>query len=248
MLEEIDVTVKSDEQIAIIGRSGCGKSTLLHLMAGLLRPSNGAVRIDSRTVLKPSAKWNVMFQKASLFPWMTVIENASLGLLYAGETRKRSAEKVGPLLKLLGLSDKANVNVQSLSGGQQQRVALARSLATEPDALLLDEPFSALDAFSRASLQYEVASICRDMGITFVLVTHDVDEAVLMSDRVLIMAENPGRIASEYTVDLPWPRQTNQAEFIAARNQLMRQFETSSSHDTVSHALVSGKTSVTSAA
>lgn len=169
-----------------------------------------------------------MFQKASLFPWMTVVENASLGLLYAGVHAKKACAEVLPLLDTLGLSEKANVNVQSLSGGQQQRVALARSLATSPDALFLDEPFSALDTFSRSSLQQEVASVCREKSITMVLVTHDVDEAVLMADRVLIMAENPGRIDFEFNVDIDWPRKADQSDFQNECDRLMRQFEKSS--------------------
>ncbi|MFK8078654.1 MAG: ABC transporter ATP-binding protein [Granulosicoccus sp.] len=228
VLDHIDFTVSGGEQLAIIGRSGCGKSTLLHLMAGLQKPSGGAVRIDSKTVVKPCAKWNMMFQKASLFPWMSVVENVSLGLVYSGIKARQARSMVYPLIEMLGLTDKVDVNVQNLSGGQQQRVALARSLATDPDALFLDEPFSALDTFSRSSLQQEVASICRDKGITLVLVTHDIDEAVLMADRVLVMAENPGRVAADFTVDLPWPRQSRQPELLDVRSQLMQQFETAS--------------------
>ena len=228
MLREIDVSIKNGEQVAIIGRSGCGKSTLLHLMAGLIKPSSGVVRINGKSVVKPSAKWNMMFQKASLFPWMSVVENASLGLVYSGVSRTQAHREVRPLLELLGLLEKSDVNVQNLSGGQQQRVALARSLATAPDALFLDEPFSALDTFSRTSLQQEVASICRDKKISMVLVTHDVDEAVIMADRVLIMAENPGRISCEFDVQIPWPRNIEHAAFMNARNALMRQFQKSS--------------------
>ena len=186
-----------------------------------------------------------MFQKASLFPWMSVIENASLGLIYSGVTHKEAHSQVRPLLDMLGLSEKADINVQNLSGGQQQRVALARSLATAPDALFLDEPFSALDTFSRTSLQQEVASICRDKNITMVLVTHDVDEAVTMADRVLIMAENPGRVHSELEVSVPWPRTSDQPELLSARDRLMSQFQmtslsktAASVQATVAHSLV----------
>ena len=197
-------------------------------MAGLIKPTDGAVRIDSKTVCEPSAKWNVMFQKASLFPWMSVVENAALGLVYSGVPRKKAHDMVIPLIEMLGLKDKRGSNVQSLSGGQQQRVALARSLATDPDALFLDEPFSALDTFSRSSLQQEVAAICRDKKISMVLVTHDIDEAALMADRVLIMAESPGRIECEINIDIPWPRNAEHADFQTTRSRLMRQFEQSS--------------------
>jgi ABC-type nitrate/sulfonate/bicarbonate transport system ATPase subunit len=221
-LQDIELRIQPGEKIALIGRSGCGKSTLLHMLAGLLIPSEGCVRILGHTVTKPSAKWNMMFQKPSLYPWMSVYENAALGLAFAGN---KDPQKINRLLKLVGLSDKADAHVQSLSGGQQQRVALARSLATSPELLLLDEPFSALDAFTRTSLQDEVAKIADLEKLTMVLVTHDIDEAVAMADRVLIMSANPGRIVGEMSVDLPFPRNRAAAEFSAQRQKLMKQFE-----------------------
>lgn len=221
-LKEIELKIKPGEKIALIGRSGCGKSTLLHMLAGLLLPSEGCVRIHGHQVSKPSAKWNMMFQKPSLYPWMSVRQNAELGLLFAG---KRDAGKIDRLLSLVGLTDKSDANVQSLSGGQQQRVALARSLATSPELLLLDEPFSALDAFTRSSLQDEVAEIVSREDLTMVIVTHDIDEAVAMADKVLIMSANPGRIVGEMTVDLPFPRNRASVEFSRSREQLMTLFE-----------------------
>lgn len=222
-LENIALQIQPGEKIALIGRSGCGKSTLLHMLAGLLMPSEGCVRIHGHQVSKPSAKWNMMFQKPSLYPWMTVRENAALGLVFAGQ---RDTGKIDRLLELVGLSDKADENVQSLSGGQQQRVALARSLATSPEVLLLDEPFSALDAFTRASLQDEVAEIASREQLTMVIVTHDIDEAVAMANRVLIMAANPGRIVGEMGVDLPFPRNRATHDFSRQRESLMNRFET----------------------
>lgn len=221
-LENIEVRIEPGEKIALIGRSGCGKSTLLHMLAGLLMPSDGCVRIHGHQVSKPSAKWNMMFQKPSLYPWMSVRQNAELGLIFAGI---KDHYKINRLLSLVGLSDKADENVQSLSGGQQQRVALARSLATSPDLLLLDEPFSALDAFTRASLQDEVADIATREELTMVIVTHDIDEAVAMADRVLIMSANPGRIVGEMNIDLPFPRNRASAEFSRNREALMTRFE-----------------------
>lgn len=221
-LENIELQIKPGEKIALIGRSGCGKSTLLHMLAGLLIPSEGCVRIHGHQVSKPSAKWNMMFQKPSLYPWMNVRENAELGLVFAGQ---RDPARIDRLLALVGLSDKTDANVQSLSGGQQQRVALARSLATSPEVLLLDEPFSALDAFTRASLQDEVAEIASREELTMVMVTHDIDEAVAMADRVLIMSANPGRIVGEMNVDLPLPRNRASHEFSAQREALMNQFD-----------------------
>ncbi len=224
-LKEIDSHIEPGEMVALIGRSGCGKSTLLHILAGLLIPSEGCVRINGTQVTKPSAKWNMMFQKASLYPWMTVKENAALGLLFAGVPKKEASTRVDKLLDMVGLHNKKDVNVQSLSGGQQQRVALARSLATEPELLLLDEPFSALDAFTRSALQEEVPTICRERGITMVIVTHDIDEAITMADRVLIMSQNPGRIVCELTVNLPWPRRHMDPRFQAKRDELMKRFK-----------------------
>ncbi len=230
-LREIDNVIEPGEICTLIGRSGCGKSTLLHMIAGLLTPSEGCVRINGNQVRKPSAKWNMVFQEASLYPWMTVKENAALGLLFAGLPRKEAIRKASALLDMVGLGDKENANVQSLSGGQQQRVALARSLATEPDILLLDEPFSALDAFTRSALQEEVPSICKALNITMVTVTHDIDEAITMADRVMIMAQNPGQIVSELKVDLPWPRRHMDHKFQQLREQLMNMFTDTKNKD-----------------
>jgi len=221
-LKDIELSIEPGEKVALIGRSGCGKSTLLHMLAGLLFPSEGCVRINAHQITKPSAKWNMMFQKPSLYPWMSVRENASLGLVFAG---KKDQQRVENLLRLVGLADKMEANVQALSGGQQQRVALARSLATNPDVLLLDEPFSALDAFTRASLQDEVASIADEQKLNMVLVTHDIEEAVAMADRVLIMSANPGRIVGELRNNMPYPRERTSAEFTAKREELMNKFE-----------------------
>ena len=221
-LDNIELQIEPGEQVALIGRSGCGKSTLLHMLAGLLMPSEGCVRIRGRQVTRPSAKWNMMFQRPSLYPWMSVQQNAELGLTFAGQ---QDPARVAELLAMVGLSDKADASVQSLSGGQQQRVALARSLATSPDLLLLDEPFSALDAFTRASLQDEVSTIARQQGLTLVMVTHDIEEAVAMADRVLIMAANPGRIVGEMRVSLDAPRDRASPDFSRQREQLMKQFE-----------------------
>jgi len=221
-LEDIAVSISPGEKVALIGRSGCGKSTLLHMLAGLLMPSDGCVRINSHQVSRPSAKWNMMFQKPSLYPWMNVQENVALGLTLAGITDN---EKVTGLLALVGLSDKTSASVQSLSGGQQQRVALARSLATTPELLLLDEPFSALDAFTRSSLQDEVSLITSKQNLTMVIVTHDIDEAAAMADRVLIMSANPGRIVGEVKINLPYPRDRSSEAFSREREALMKTFD-----------------------
>ncbi|MGE5477967.1 MAG: ABC transporter ATP-binding protein [Bacteroidales bacterium] len=201
VLADVSFSVAAGEAVAVVGRSGCGKSTLLHLIAGLAHPSDGEIRIGGAPVRGPSPRWTMMFQQPLLYPWMTVFENAALGLRFAGRQREAAAA-VGDLLAMVKMADYADVNVQRLSGGQQQRVALARSLAAGPEILLLDEPFSALDAFTRADLQREVRAITRRLGITLLLVTHDIDEAVLMADRALVLDSRPGRIQADLTFAL----------------------------------------------
>jgi len=192
------------------------------MLAGLLLPSHGCVRINGHQVTRPSAKWNMMFQKPSLYPWMNVRQNAELGLAFAGI---KDPQKIDELLELVGLADKADAHVQSLSGGQQQRAALARSLATTPELLLLDEPFSALDAFTRTTLQDEVTRITTQQSLTMVIVTHDIDEAAAMADRILIMSANPGCIVGEVKIDLPYPIDRASQEFSRTREALMRTFD-----------------------
>jgi NitT/TauT family transport system ATP-binding protein len=202
VLSDVSFDVAAGEAVAVVGRSGCGKSTLLHLLAGLALPSAGEIRIDGAVVRAPSPRWAMMFQQPLLYPWMTAFDNAALGLRFAGRKAEASAV-VGELLSMVKMAGYADTNVQRLSGGQQQRVALARALAAGPQILLLDEPFSALDAFTRADLQREVRAITRRLGITLVLVTHDIDEAVLMADRALVMESRPGRIQADLSFVLP---------------------------------------------
>lgn len=200
-IENINFEVESCQTTALVGRSGCGKSTLLNLMAGLLQPSQGEIRIDGEVVKAPSPKWVVMFQQASLYPWMTVRQSVALGLRFIG--RKDEAKtRVPELLELVELGDFADRNVQDLSGGQQQRVALARSLAVHPEVLFLDEPFSSLDTFTRSALQRDMRRISSEIGITVVLVTHDISEAAIMADRAIVMSANPGRARSDVTIEL----------------------------------------------
>jgi NitT/TauT family transport system ATP-binding protein len=195
-VQSVDLDVEPGEAVALVGRSGCGKSTLLHIIAGLLKPSSGQVWMGGSPVRGPSPKWVMMFQQPLLFPWMTVAGNVALGLRFNGRQRE-ATQRVRDLLQLVELDEYHGRNVQDLSGGQQQRVALARSLALNPEALLLDEPFSALDAFTRANLQRDVRRLVRELGITLVVVTHDVAEAALMAGRVFIMAGHPGRIEAQ---------------------------------------------------
>lgn len=223
-LLDIDLEIEPGDAVALVGRSGSGKSTLLHIAAGLIQPSDGAVFIDSARVTGPSPSWVVMFQQPSLLPWMTVAQNVALGLTFAGRSEQAMA-RVPELLALVELGDLATRNVQDLSGGQQQRVALARSLAVEPAVLMLDEPFSALDAFTRAALQRDVRAIARRLGTTLVLVTHDIAEAALMADRAVVLSSGPGRIAADLALDLPEVRTPDDPAVAAEIARIRETFE-----------------------
>ena len=226
IFSQLDLRSQRGEALAIIGRSGCGKSTFLHCIAGLQRATEGSIHFDQTKVESPSSRWVMMFQAPHLYPWMKVSQNVGVGLGFAGWPEKEKAERVAEALKLVELSDYADTNVQDLSGGQQQRVALARSLVMEPELLLLDEPFSALDAFTRASLQRDVRSIAKRLGFNLIIVTHDIDEAILMADRALIMAGAPGKIVHEFEVNLTDPRQRQDPAVQSMRARLMDAFHT----------------------
>ncbi len=200
-LKDISFEVQPCEAVALVGRSGCGKSTMLHILSGLTMPTAGEVYIDDALVYRPSPRWIVMFQQPHLYPWMTVRQNAGLGLKFARRPRKEITARVDELLALVELDGYADRNVQDLSGGQQQRVALARSLAVRPEVLLLDEPFSALDAMTRRALQRDVRRIACEIGITMVIVTHDIGEAVAMADRAVVMKPDPGEIVEIVAIE-----------------------------------------------
>lgn len=224
-IENVNLEIQPNKTTALVGRSGCGKSTLLALMAGLVQPSQGQIRIDEEVVNRPSPKWVVMFQQASLYPWMTVRQSVALGLRFTGRMDE-ALKRVPELLELVELGDFADRNVQDLSGGQQQRVALARSLAVHPEVLFLDEPFSALDRFTRDSLQRDMRKISHDIGITIVLVTHDIKEATIMADRAIIMSANPGRVCADVNIDLREEERLNSGEeFEAAARGLQKHYE-----------------------
>lgn len=223
VLDDVSFSVATGEIIAIVGRSGGGKSTLLQLVAGFAQPSAGRIAIGGKPVAKPSPACILMFQEPSLYPWMTVAQNIAIGLALAGDGGK-ARDQVPGLLQLVQLEELADTNVQRLSGGQQQRVAFARSLAPHPQVLLLDEPFSGLDPLTRTDLQHEVRAIARRLGLTLVIVTHDFDEAVVMADRVLVLAGRPGRIVGEIAVKLEAPRSRDTPEFRRTRARLAELF------------------------
>jgi len=203
-LERFSADINPGEIIAIIGGSGCGKSTLLRAIAGLDRASSGTVTLDGAVISAPHAKIGIIFQEPRLLPWLSVADNIGFGLsdLPAGVRR----EKVAAALARVGLTDKANAWPRELSGGQAQRVAIARALVPQPEVLLLDEPFSSLDAFTRRDLQDHLLDLWADTRPTLILVTHDVDEAVVLADRVLVMRPRPGRLFEEIKVNLTRPR------------------------------------------
>ncbi|MDB5486233.1 MAG: nitrate/sulfonate/bicarbonate transporter ATP-binding protein [Tardiphaga sp.] len=203
-LERFSADIPQGEIVAIIGGSGCGKSTLLRAVAGLDRASAGLVSLDGATIEAPHAKIGIIFQEPRLLPWLSVADNIGFGLGDLPKDVRR--ERVATALARVGLADKAKAWPRELSGGQAQRVAIARALVPQPEVLLLDEPFSALDAFTRADLQDHLLGLWADTRPTLLLVTHDVDEAVVLADRVLVMRPRPGRLFDDITINLTRPR------------------------------------------
>ncbi len=240
VLSDLNLEIQPGEAVALVGRSGCGKSTLLHIMSGLTPSTNGKILIDGLAIHEPSPKWVVMFQQPSLYPWMTVAQNIALGLRFSGR-KSEIKDRVPTLLELVELTEFANRNVQELSGGQQQRVALARSLAPSPEILFLDEPFSALDAFTRGSLQRDVRRIAKELGLTLVLVTHDLSEAVTMADRIVVLSADPGRISSVMQVTLENRDDLRASDYVAARARLSEAYERAAGLD-----LADGEAAITS--
>ena len=204
-LAGIDLQIRKGEFVTLIGHSGCGKSTLLNLVAGLLKPTEGTILLAGKHVDGPGPDRGVVFQNHSLLPWLTCFENVYLAVERVFETEKK--QRTHAALELVGLSHAEHKYPHEISGGMKQRVGIARALAIEPKVLLLDEPFGALDALTRATLQDELMRIVASTGATALMVTHDVDEAVLLSDRVVMMTNGPAAtIGQVLAVDLPRPR------------------------------------------
>ncbi|MFW5329649.1 ABC transporter ATP-binding protein [Hydrogenophaga sp. ZJX-1] len=202
-LDRINLTVGAGEFVSLIGQSGCGKSTLLSLMAGILEPSSGEVFVRGERVKGPSQRVGYMLQQDYLFEWRTILDNAMLGAEIQGRDLKQSRERAAHLLHKCGMGDFLNHYPRQLSGGMRQRVALARTLVTEPEVVLLDEPFSALDSQTRLAIADEVVEVLREEGKSVVLVTHDIAEAIAMTDRVVVLSRRPGRIKSEHRMLFP---------------------------------------------
>ena len=220
-IDNIDLKVRAGEFLCIVGPSGCGKSTLLHLIAGLDKPTSGHVLVDDKVVEGTGTDRILIFQELGLFPWLKVGENVEFGMKMKGLSKTEREEKIRYYLRLVHLSQFKDSYTHQLSGGMRQRVALARALATEPDVLLMDEPFAALDAQTRDLLHDELERIWAETGRTIVFVTHNVREAVRLGDRVVLFTFRPGRVKREFQVDLPRPRQLEEVDVARAAREIL---------------------------
>jgi NitT/TauT family transport system ATP-binding protein len=205
-LDDIHLEVRAGEFVCVVGPSGCGKSTLLHLVAGLQAPTSGEILVDGKPVQGPGTDRILIFQDHGLFPWLTVGQNVEFGMKMKGVAKAERNQRTLHYLQLVHLAKFKDSYIHQLSGGMRQRVAIARALATEPDVLLMDEPFAALDAQTRDLLHDELERIWSETGCTVIFVTHNVREAVRLGDRVVLLTFRPGRVKSEFPVDLPRPR------------------------------------------
>lgn len=219
-LDNIQLDIKPGEFLSIVGASGCGKSTLLRIIAGLEHPTTGAARCDGAEITGTDAKRGLVFQDHALFPWLNVWDNVLFGLRSTGR-RKEKQELAEHLLEIVGLENFKKSYPHQLSGGMSQRVALVRALANEPDVLLLDEPLGALDAFTRMNIQDALIDLWKERKNTMILITHDVDEAIYLSQRIIVMSPRPGRIVDELPIFMSYPRNRNHSAFIQYRNQIL---------------------------
>ena len=219
-LTSVTTTMESGEFISMVGPSGCGKSTMLRLVAGLIKPTTGKLTVNGEEIGEPGPDRGMMFQKATLFPWLTVYDNIAFSLRMQGKL-KGNEDKVEKMIDVIGLQDFRTDYPGQLSGGMAQRVALVRSLINEPEILLLDEPLGALDAFTRMNMQDEILKIWQEKQQLALMVTHDVDEAIYMGTRVLVMDAHPGRVIADITIDLPFPRDRSSREFVEYRNDIL---------------------------
>lgn len=226
-LQDVSLSVRKGEFLSIIGPSGCGKTTLLRLLAGLDAPQAGRITLEGEKITAPDPRRGYVFQQGSLFPWLTVEKNIAAGLKARG-VYKENKQDVGRFVELIGLQGFEKTYPHQISGGMAQRVAIARALINQPVALLLDEPMGALDAFTRADLQDKLLEIWEKNGTTMILVTHDVDEAVYLSDRIVVMTPRPGKISEMIDVDLPRPRDRAAGDFTALRSAILEKLHLAS--------------------
>ena len=224
VLSDINLTIDDGEFICLLGPSGCGKTTLMNLIAGFEKPTTGSVTIDDQLVLRPHPKHITIFQDYGLFPWRSVLDNVLFGLEAKGIKKNEARSIAKEYLELVGLTTAANQFPRQLSGGMKQRVSIARALAVEPDILLMDEPFGALDAFTRYRLQDELLRIWQEKKPTIIFVTHDIDEAVYLGQKVVIMSPNPGQIKTILPITLPKPADRSSEAFSAYRREIFHTF------------------------
>ncbi|WP_026840857.1 ABC transporter ATP-binding protein [Citrifermentans bremense] len=223
-LSRLDLDIKAGEFVCLVGPSGCGKTTLINLMAGFEKPTSGSVLIDGEPVTAPNPDHIMIFQDYGLYPWRTVLGNVLFGLQARGVPAAQAREKALAALEMVGLSQSIDKHPHELSGGMKQRASIARALAVEPSVLFMDEPFAALDAFTRLHLQDELLRIWTETKPTVVFVTHDLDEAIALGQRVVLMAPQPGRIQKILEVKLPHPRERTEQEFATFRKRLFTEF------------------------
>jgi taurine transport system ATP-binding protein len=215
-LDNISLDIGQGEMVSVLGPSGCGKTTLLNILAGFLAPTSGGVRLNGEVVRGPSAKRGMVFQQGALFEWLTVSENVAFGPKMAGRPRAEIRETVARLLDTVGLAGFGDKPVYQLSGGMQQRVALARCLANDPEVVLMDEPLGALDALTREKMQGLVLKLWKETGKTIILITHSVEEALFLGERLIVMAPRPGRIEKEYRLPFATQALTRSAREVKA--------------------------------
>ncbi|WP_044896359.1 ABC transporter ATP-binding protein [Bacillus alveayuensis] len=222
VLENINLTIEKGEFAAIVGPSGCGKSTLLRMVAGLETPDEGAVQTDGELIRKPSPRRMMIFQEHALYPWLTVGKNVEMGLELAGVAKEERRNKAEKVLKTVGLEGFYDYYPSQLSGGMRQRVSIARALVMDPDILLLDEPYGALDAMTRLTMQNELLNLWEGSGKTMLLITHDIDEALYLADKVFVMSARPGKVVRTIDLDLPRPRNRNSQRFGELRQEIIQ--------------------------
>ncbi len=224
VLADVNLQVRSGESLAIVGASGSGKTTLLRILAGLDAADSGEVLIDGRAVKGVGSERAVIFQEPRLLPWLTVLENVAFGLDTLGVGREEARNRARRYVQLVGLQSFENAYPRQLSGGMAQRVGIARALAVQPEILLLDEPLGALDAMTKISMQQELTRIWRDEDVTTILVTHDLEEAIYLADRILILPHEKNAEPRLIEIDLPRPRDRSSPEFVRHREELLRLF------------------------
>ncbi len=213
-LSDVSLTVQANEFVSVVGRSGCGKTTLLNIIAGLLRPTEGEALVNDRPIEGPGLDRGMVFQNSALFPWLTAIENIEFGPHNQGVPKAQRRTLARELIELVRLEGFESKYPRELSGGMQQRVAIARALAMDPEILLMDEPFGALDELTRAEMQSELLRIWQARKKTVIFITHSIPEAIYLSDRVVVLSPHPGRVRKEFNIDLSRPRQRSSSQFM----------------------------------